>query len=203
MSLLHYPPDVVPETASFLQKDAYQRHQSDCRDLLRPFNVPRLVCVDICSPGNGYFGSKEICNETSQVQSYSLYAHDYILACEFVTNAGLGCWLRCLVKIAHHCPHTGSGYTWHEMTFFCRWEPSYCMVFCVDTPDGFRVQLEESLDSEHEMLDLTDPFALLIPIVDQIGNLYDQSVWSIRDLIRQAEKVCVLAIVSTKQGQAA
>ena len=100
-----------------------------------------------------------------------------------------GCWLRCLVKIAHHSAKTGAGYTWHEMTIFSRWEPDHCVVLCIDTPDGFRSQLEQSLAGEQGTIDMTDPFALFVPLMDQITILYDQSVWSIRDLIRRVEKV--------------
>jgi hypothetical protein len=75
------------------------------------------------------------------------------------------------------------------MTFFSRWEPGHCIVLCVDTPDSLRVRLEQSLATEQGTLDLSDPFALHIPLLDQIIILYDQSVWGIRDLIRRVEKV--------------
>src|SRR4051812_47834229 len=98
-------------------------------------------------------------------------------------------WLRCLVKILHGTPHAGMGYAWHEMTFFARWEPGHFMAVCVDTPDNLLADLEQGLSTEPETLDLSDPFALYIPLTDQIIMLYDQSVWGIRDLIRRIEKV--------------
>lgn len=98
-------------------------------------------------------------------------------------------WLRCLVKITSWREDTGTTYIWHEMNFFGRWEPGRCMILCVDTPDNFREQLEQAMNSEQGGLDLSDPFVLHIPLMDQIITLYDQSVWSIRDLIRRVEKV--------------
>ena len=76
------------------------------------------------------------------------------------------------------------------MTFYSRWEPGHCMMLCVDTPDGFREGLKHTLEYKQGLLDFNDPFALHIPLMDQIIALYDRSVWSIRDLIRRVEKAC-------------
>lgn len=79
------------------------------------------------------------------------------------------------------------------MNFFSLWEPGRCTILCVDTPGNFREQLEQHVKSEKGQIDLNDPFALHIPLMDQIITLYDQSVWSIRDLIRRVEKVPLLS----------
>jgi hypothetical protein len=63
------------------------------------------------------------------------------------------------------------------------------MMLCLDTPDSFREQLKLTMGCEQEALDFNDPFALHIPLIDQIIAFYDRSVWNIRDLIRQVEKV--------------
>jgi hypothetical protein len=75
------------------------------------------------------------------------------------------------------------------MSFFGRWEPGHSMVLCIDTPENFRFQLEQSIAKGEDMIDLSNPFALYVPLVDQIVDLYDRSVWRIRDLIRTVEKV--------------
>jgi hypothetical protein len=75
------------------------------------------------------------------------------------------------------------------MTFYSRWEPGHCMMLCVDTPDGFQKELKHTLECEQGPLDFNDPFALHMPLMDQIIAVYDRSVWSIRDLIRRVEKV--------------
>ena len=113
-----------------------------------------------------------------------------MVSCErLLLTLSVATWFRCLVKITHWSQHTGTGYTWFEMSFFGRWESGRCMILCVDTPDDFREQLEQSMNNEQEELDLNDPFALHLPLMDQIIALYDRSVWSIRDLIRRVEKV--------------
>jgi hypothetical protein len=101
-----------------------------------------------------------------------------------------GHWLRTLVKMVHHNQQHGVGYIWHEMMFFSRWEPGHFTMLCVDTPDYLRPRMEQVLGDSRVAVDLKDPFALLMPMVDQICLLYDQSVWSIRTVIREAEKVC-------------
>ena len=77
------------------------------------------------------------------------------------------------------------------MTFLSIWKPGCYMMLCVDTPSGFREELQHSLERERK-LDLQDPFAFLLPLMDQIILLYDHSVWGIRDLIRQVEKVLLI-----------
>ena len=77
------------------------------------------------------------------------------------------------------------------MTFLSIWEPGRNMMLCIDTPNGFREELHHSLERERK-LDLQDPFAFLLPLMDQIILLYDHSVWGIRDLIRQVEKVILI-----------
>ena len=101
----------------------------------------------------------------------------------------LGTWFRCLVKTLHHNLQDDMEYTWHEMTFFTRWAPGHSTVVCVNTPDNLLAGLEQAMSTGSAELDLSDPFALHIPLMDQIIMLYDQSVWGIRDLIRQVEKV--------------
>lgn len=101
----------------------------------------------------------------------------------------LGTWFRCLVKSVYPTPQGGTGYTWYEMTFFTRWASNHCMVVCIDTPDNLLANLEHTLLTGSEELDLRDPFALHIPLMDQIIILYDESVWRIRDMIRRVEKV--------------
>jgi hypothetical protein len=75
------------------------------------------------------------------------------------------------------------------MTFLGRWEPGCGLTICMDTPDSFRYFLERSLNDDTSIIDLIDPFAPFVPLMDQVIVLYDQSVWSIRNLVRRLEKV--------------
>ena len=84
------------------------------------------------------------------------------------------------------------------MTFLSIWEPGRYMMLCIDTPNGFREELQHSLERERK-LDLQDPFAFFLPLMDQIILLYDHSVWGIRDLIRQVEKVILIVLLCIRR----
>lgn len=107
----------------------------------------------------------------------------------------LGTWFRCLVKnvLKNDEPRqSGKGYTWYEMGFFTCWDNSgRCRVLCIDTPEDLQSGLETVLQ---ESLNPRDPFAMHIPLLDQIVKLYDDSVWRVRDPVRDIEKVssCIM-----------
>jgi len=80
-------------------------------------------------------------------------------------------------------------YMWFEMGFFTRWErPDRCRVLCIDTPEKLQSRLETVL-REQSPLKFSDPFAMHVPLIDQIILLYDVSVWRVRDPVRKIEKV--------------
>lgn len=75
------------------------------------------------------------------------------------------------------------------MGVFARWShPGVCRVLCVGTPPVLRQQLKTALD-ESPSLGLRDPFAMMLPLFDQIIKLYDDSAWRVRDQVRAIEKV--------------
>lgn len=81
-------------------------------------------------------------------------------------------------------------YTWYEMGFFTRWDDSgNCRVVCIDTPEELQSGLETFLQKQSPPLNFSDPFAMHVPLIDQLILRYDDSVWRIRDLIRKVEKV--------------
>lgn len=103
----------------------------------------------------------------------------------------LGTWFRCLVKnVLKPGEETQSGkrYTWYEMGFFTCWDSlGCCRVLCIDTPQDLQSALETVL--QKPFLDPRDPFAMHVPLIDQIVKLYDDSVWLIRDEVREIEEV--------------
>lgn len=95
---------------------------------------------------------------------------------------------------------TEKDYIWYEMGFFTRWDHSgNCRVVCIDTPEELQSGLknffqshskpETALPKPPHPLNFKDPFAMHIPLIDQIVMRYDESVWLIRDLIRDVETV--------------
>ena len=81
-------------------------------------------------------------------------------------------------------------YRWFEMTFFTRWDsPNMSQVLCVDTPPNFAVELKGLLERRAQPVNLWDPFAMHVNLVDQIILYVDVSLWRVRDPIRSLEKV--------------
>ena len=98
-------------------------------------------------------------------------------------------WFRCLVKDVRATANAGLSYGWYKMTFFTRWEQNHSITLCIDTPSNTKSMLEIALSQDLSTLNLMDPFAVYVPLIDHIITLYDRSIWGIRDLIRNIEKV--------------
>ena len=75
------------------------------------------------------------------------------------------------------------------MTFLSLWTPQHTRILCIATPREFKEQLQHTLANLSSDMDSVDPYSLHIPLVEVLLTLYDQSVWSIRDLVRDVEKV--------------
>jgi hypothetical protein len=82
------------------------------------------------------------------------------------------------------------GYVWYQMGFFALQNAAgRTTVLCFDTPDRFRLQLLEDLNSSSRGFKEPDIHQLHTFLVEQILNLYDESVWALRDIVREVEKV--------------
>ena len=119
----------------------------------------------------------------------------------------IGTWFQCLVKMVHkvasphkNCPEfalNGDQYAWLEMGFFTRWDsPSQCRILSVHVPEDLQYGLLATLGKQ-ETIDIIDPFIMHLHLLDQILALYDISVWRVRDLVRQIEKVIHSTCVQT------
>ena len=180
---------VSAQTARFVDKSAFDQDEAKRRNLLRPFDVPPLVYTSFGARCNGYFGSKGVRNKAGQIETYSKSSCGNKSGVCGLLMLSAAIWFRCLVKMAHPITKTGKRYTWYEMTFIGRWEPGRSVILCIDTPDDLPSRLAQSIAEQQEMIDLSNPFALYVPLVDQVVDLYDRSVWGFRDLIRGVEKV--------------
>jgi hypothetical protein len=109
-------------------------------------------------------------------------------------DASIVTWFRFLVKqlrtdISVHKP----AYLWHEMGFFTRCTSlDKTTILCFDVPDVLRTRLQKALSWPSWRQEDFNCFLLLAILTDEIGNLYDDSVWAIRDVVRAAEKVSAI-----------
>lgn len=97
----------------------------------------------------------------------------------------LDTWYRMIVK---NVAPMQSSYSWAEMSFYTRWTPHCTLNLCFDVPMAFQVRLRQALDSPEQPLGVGDLYASHVRILDQILMMFDESVWALRDEVRQVEK---------------
>ena len=92
-----------------------------------------------------------------------------------------------LIKFANSSD--GMHYHWNEMTFCCRWDSKHSSVLCLGVDDSFQTHLQQSLRRIWPEVRGSHVGSLLVPLMEAIVAMYDESIWSIRNVVRQAEKV--------------
>lgn len=106
---------------------------------------------------------------------------------EMLLTAAADVWFRVLVKSTHSAKNLS--YNWHHMTFCFRWDPERCSILCIGVGPLFQSLLQETLQRMEPLMQHSEPYSMLVPLIEAIVAMYDQSVWSVRDVIREAEKV--------------
>ena len=102
------------------------------------------------------------------------------------TLISLDTWYRIIVK---KVAPMQSSYSWDEMSFFTKWTPHCTLNFCFDVPMTSQIRLRQALDSDEQPFGVNDLYASHVRILDQILMMFDESVWALRDGVRQIEKV--------------
>jgi hypothetical protein len=120
------------------------------------------------------------------------------------SNILLGTWFRFEIKFtgkkaklqseiekAKEQPKTDKpipDYTWHKIICLTHWSAKQNVVLCIATMIAFE-RFRDQLALSRLSLDLSRPYAAHALISREIVYLFDDSVWGMRDLIRDAEKV--------------
>jgi hypothetical protein len=80
-------------------------------------------------------------------------------------------------------------YLWYEMDFFTRWSgTNACRVLCINNPPEVYDGLVEYLTATPS-LTFQDPYAMLLPLLDEVIKSCDKNTWTITNKVRQVEKV--------------
>ena len=95
-------------------------------------------------------------------------------------------WYRIIVK---NVAPMQSSYSWAEMSFYTKWTPHFTLHFCFDVPMASQTRLRQALASGEQPFGVNDFYASHVRILDQILMMFDESVWALRDGVRQIEKV--------------
>lgn len=166
----------------FLKDEAFYKHQcsdEQRRRILAPFEVPDFLCSQLCTDLNGYFGCRSTFGEEQDE------IREYHKLCTIST------WARILTKkvlTSKEKAPQHKGYVWYEMAFFIRWShPSSCRILCIDTPPVMREGLAKVLNTLPP-LEFRDPFAMLLPLLDEVLKLCDDNTWRVTKEIRNIEK---------------
>lgn len=122
-------------------------------------------------------------------------------SCRVRLSCNLGTWFRLLTKRVLRSEEKNTfqqtrkrlskkEYIWFEMGFFTFWsKPDFCRILCIGTPPELQLALQADLMQRNPGLEFKHPFGMFAPLIDQIVELYDDSVWRLRDPIRKIERV--------------
>lgn len=96
-----------------------------------------------------------------------------------------------LDTLVHGPQSIENGWEWYEMGFFAHWNPlGSITLLCFDVPTKSQTAIETIFSSRNTKLDT--PYAAFALLSDELLQLYDSSVWSIRNHISQWEAVRIV-----------
>jgi len=78
-------------------------------------------------------------------------------------------------------------YDWDKIAVYTISRASHHLVLCFDVPPSAQEEIQKQLQDQRE--GSLDPYQLHPVIIKAILQLFDNSVWSLRHLIRRYEKV--------------
>ncbi|KAK6332978.1 hypothetical protein TWF718_010805 [Orbilia javanica] len=102
-------------------------------------------------------------------------------------------WFRFLIKQLFEKPGKKFPeeyeYSWDKLGFFTTWKKSgRKSMLCLDCPDDLIKGMKGSLDKANRDHFIVEPYAFHQIAIREIVNLYDKSIWRIRDVVRTVEK---------------
>ncbi|KAF3922548.1 hypothetical protein ABW21_db0205295 [Orbilia brochopaga] len=80
-------------------------------------------------------------------------------------------------------------YDWYKMGFFTTWSQSGIKsILCLDCPKDLVFSMRKSLDAANNDFFLVDPYAFHQVVIRGIVDVFDKSIWTLRDVVRLVEK---------------
>jgi hypothetical protein len=141
--------------------------------MLRFPRTPQLFWTRTCSLHNGFFGC-----EYSVPPATVPYTTYFRMAVKSPKNQGLP---------DYDSPHGTLVYEWSEMGFLSSSSSSRNLMICFNVPDSIIAGLQNTLPTA--MQDLQGPYALHIPLLEQLTVLYDMSIGHVQGTVATIEKV--------------
>ncbi|KAJ3495500.1 hypothetical protein NLG97_g3354 [Lecanicillium saksenae] len=143
------------------------RECKKCRsEMTTKFSVPKFWWSDYCKKSNGYFGMQDIITGTE-------------------SSHGTMTWSRFHLKMVQG----DRNYEWVKVTCLTHFlSPRNQVMLVFDPNTQTQALLLESLMGEEPNDELIDPFWVYSRILKNVVELYDQSIWYLRHLVRNLEK---------------
>ncbi|KAF7504365.1 hypothetical protein GJ744_002422 [Endocarpon pusillum] len=164
--------DVTGNCFIFASSSVYLQSEHLRHDLSRHFQIPDWFWGARYQLSNGSFGSDEVYENDTRAYTPQIWSQYLVKQLE--RNTGY--------KPNHV-------YVWYSIKFWAFQTASgKTSVLCFDAPDRFRLELLESLKSRGWRSNDPGIYQLHTFLLDQIINLYDESVWALRDLVRNLER---------------
>lgn len=84
----------------------------------------------------------------------------------------------------------GKDYDWYKVNVFTRWWPTgRNLVIIFDPPLALRMRFPTPMLDGTDSIPTHDPYWIHLRILEELVKIQDESVWSIRNLVRQRELV--------------
>jgi hypothetical protein len=184
---------------SFAQMDDLKSEAGAQNRLVEWFpHTPAAFFSKTCIEHNGFFGSHTSSKKT-------VPGHKTSPSNSFMTLTGVSSdppeivstYFRLIVKILKTPKADGQSvtsdtpgekdYKWHEMGFISFSSDSRSTMLCFDVPLEVIQGLQTTLSASTEHLG--DSFGLHIPLLEELVKVYDRSVWTMANKVREIEKV--------------
>lgn len=81
-------------------------------------------------------------------------------------------------------------YEWKQPSIYISWnaQEHVTLILCMDVPDELETAIKEAWKDER--IDGSDPYNWHCFIIENISDIYDEAIWSLRDFVRlDVEKV--------------
>ena len=101
-------------------------------------------------------------------------------------------WFCFLIKqVFRNNDHEAASYTWQYLRVFAKWsfEHQTHVLVCFDAAPDFPTRLLQAFTAKHAVLALGGPYAIHVAIIEEVMSLFNRSVWSLRDMVRDIELV--------------
>jgi len=156
------------------------------------FQVPPSFWRSISSEASGFFGSRGIPSTTKNTSCEFLAMHTGI-----VVITVIAIFYRLLIKepdkTVSNYPNLNnidSLYIWYKLAFFISWKPQgKIKILCFDVPSILQEAITSCVTSSDFQTSAQGPLDINNIIIEETVALFDKSVWSWRDVVRDLEKV--------------